>query len=74
MREKQRRERAGSKKRGSTRDRTKKWGGQVSDKLQKGLFLQRRQKKHFRVILWLEESTPQSQPPCQMTVVLLRLL
>lgn len=56
MREKQRRERTGSKKRGSTGDRAKKWGGQVSGKLQKGLFLQRREKKHFRVILWLDHS------------------
>lgn len=63
MREKQRIERTGSKKRGSTGDRTKKWRRQASGKLQKSLFLQRREKKHFRVILWLEESTPQSQPP-----------
>lgn len=74
MREKQRRERTGSKKRGSTGDRTKKWRGQASAKLQKNLFLQRREKKQFRVILWLEESIPQSQPSCQVTIVLLRLL
>lgn len=74
MREKRRIERTGSKKRGSTGDRTKKWRGQDSGKLQKGLFLQRSEKKHFRVILWLDESTTQSQPPCQVTIVLLRLL
>lgn len=57
-------ERTGSKKKGSTGDRTKKWKGQASGKLQRvssckggGSF--------SLSFLWLEESIPQPPPPAR---------
>lgn len=59
MHEKQCTERTRNKKPVSTGDRTKKWNGQASGKLQKGLFLPRGCGGNTSLpFLWLEDSIP----------------
>lgn len=58
-------ERTGSKKKGSTGDRTKKWKGQASGKLQRVSSCKGGAGSFSLSFLWLEESIPQPPPPAR---------